>query len=111
MKNLKTFEKFINESIDIESFETEIENYIDNNSDYISPGSLCSKVEEILGKEDGSITDKTFGEGGKTRISVLYNNEEFLGVLVNDEGMLDCGPDDAKYHKQYRLNQGVLNKI
>ena len=110
MKHVKLFKSF-NESMDVDDFESQIEEYIDGNSDYLSSGSLCSKVEDLLDKEDGSITDKSSNEGGKKRISILYNNEELLGILVDEDGMLDCGLDESKYGKQYRFNQDVYNKI
>jgi len=96
MKHLQLFETYAS----LEDIAEELDNWIEDNSDYISSSSLEGKINELI--QDGEITvevdtveDKggmEYGEDWSTQvITVKFNGKDLMKVCVNSEGRYDFG--------------------
>ena len=102
MKHLQLFESYTNS----EDVAEELDNWIEDNSDYISSSSLESKINEMI--EDGEITvevetieDKggmEYGEDWSTQVvTVKLNGKDLMKVCVNSEGRYDFGKNSLMF--------------
>ena len=102
MKHLQLFESYTSS----EDVAEELDNWIEDNSDYISASSLESKINELI--EDGEITvgvDKVedkggmeYGEDWSTQVfTVKFNGKDLMKVCVNSEGRYDFGKNSLMF--------------
>ena len=102
MKHLQLFESYTSS----EDVAEELDNWIEDNSDYISSSSLESKINELI--EDGEITvevetieDKggmEYGEDWSTQVvTVRLNGKDLMKVCVNSEGRYDFGKNSLMF--------------
>jgi hypothetical protein len=96
MKHIQLFESYTNS----EDVAEELDNWIEDNSDYISASSLEGKINELIGEgkveiEVETIEDKggmEYGEDWSTQvITVKFNGKVLMKVCVNPEGRYDFG--------------------
>ena len=103
MKYLKLFESF-NEDI-----SEELDNWIEDNSDYISSSALEDKVKELLGL-DQEITSSESVEkdrGGdmysenwnKILITIKYNQKDLIKVWVNSDYRYSSGKNVISFEE------------
>jgi len=96
MKHLQLFESYASS----EDVAEELDNWIEDNSDYISASSLEGKINELI--QDGEITvevdtveDKggmEYGEDWSTQIfTVKLNGKDLMKVCVDSEGRYAFG--------------------
>ena len=97
MKHLKLFENYLNQ----EEVATELDNWIDANSDYLSASSLEDKVKELIG-DKGEITVQEdiikdeggmrYGENWNTNvITVKLNGKDLVKVCTKSDGRYAYG--------------------
>jgi hypothetical protein len=118
MKHLQLFESYTSS----EDVAEELDNWIEDNSDYISASSLEGKINELI--QDGEITvdveaieDKggmEYGEDWSTQIlTVKLNGKDLMKVCVSSEGRYDFGkntmmfkglPQDKVVYAPYSTN-------
>jgi hypothetical protein len=102
MKHLQLFESYTSS----EDVAEELDNWIEDNSDYISSSSLEGKINELI--EDGEITvevetieDKggmEYGEDWSTQVvTVRLNGKDLMKVCVNSEGRYDFGKNTLMF--------------
>ena len=97
MKHLKLFENYLNQ----EEVATELDNWIDANSDYLSASSLEDKVKELIGNmgeitvEEETIENeggKIYGENWNTKVIIVkLNEEDLVKVCTKSDGRYDYG--------------------
>ncbi len=103
MKYLKLFESF-NEDI-----SEELDNWIEDNSDYISSSALENKVKDLLGL-DQEITSSESVEkdrGGdmysenwnKILITIKYNQKDLIKVWVNNDYRYSSGKNVISFEE------------
>ncbi len=103
MKYLKLFESF-NEDI-----SEELDNWIEDNSDYISSSALENKVKDLLGL-DQEITSSESVEkdrGGdmysenwdKILITIKYNEKDLIKVWVNSDYRYSSGKNVISFEE------------
>jgi hypothetical protein len=96
MKHLQLFESYGNS----ESIAEELDNWIEENSDYINASSLERKIKDLI--QDGQITieeeeieDKggmEYGENWNIKvITVKLNGKDLMKVCVNSDGIYSFG--------------------
>ena len=102
MKHLQLFESYTSS----EDVAEELDNWIEDNSDYISSSSLEGKINELI--EDGEITVevKTIedkggmgsGEDWSTQVvTVRLNGKDLMKVCVDSEGRYDFGKNTLMF--------------
>jgi hypothetical protein len=102
MKHLQLFESYGNS----ESIAEELDNWIEENSDYINVSSLESKIKDLI--QDGQITieeeeveDKggmEYGENWNIKvIAVKLNGKDLMKVCVNSDGGYDFGKNSSMF--------------
>ena len=102
MKHLQLFESYTNS----EDVAEELNNWIEDNSDYISSSSLEGKINELI--EDGEITvevetieDKGgmgYGEDWRTQVvTARLNGKDLMKVCVDSEGRYDFGKNTLMF--------------
>ena len=97
LKYVKLFENYSNQ----EEVVTELDNWIESNSDYLSASSLEDKVKELIGNmgeitvEEETIKDEggmRYGENWNTKvITVKLNGKELVKVCTKSDGRYDYG--------------------
>ena len=97
MRHLQLFESYSN----AEDVATEIDNWIDANSDYLSASSLESKVKELVGNkgqitvEEETVVDKggmQYGENWNINvITVKLNGKDLMKVCTKSDGRYASG--------------------
>ena len=102
MKHLQLFESYTSS----EDVAEELDNWIEDNSDYISSSSLEGKINELI--QDGEITvevetieDKggmESGEDWSTQVvTVRLNGKDLMKVCVDSEGRYDFGKNTLMF--------------
>ena len=102
MKHLQLFESYTSS----EDVAEELDNWIEDNSDYISASSLEGKINELI--QDGEITvevetieDKggmEYGEDWSTQVvTVRLNGKDLMKVCVDSEGRYDFGKNTLMF--------------
>lgn len=97
MKHLQIFESYS----DAEDVATELDNWIEANSDYLSASSLEDKVKELIGNkgqitvEEETIEDKggmQYGENWNINlITVKLNGKDLMKVCTKSDGRYASG--------------------
>ena len=97
MQHLKLFENYSNQ----EEVVTELDNWIEANSEKISASDLEEKVKELIGNmgeitvEEETIKDEggmRYGENWNTKvITVKLNEEDLVKVCTKSDGRYDYG--------------------
>lgn len=97
MRHLQLFETYS----DAEDVAAELDNWIDANSDYLSPNSLLDKVQELIGDrgnltvEQETIEDKggmQYGENWNTNvITIKLNGKDLVKVCTKSDGRYAYG--------------------
>ena len=97
MQHLKLFENYSNQ----EEVVTELDNWIEANSDYLSTSSLEDKVKDLIGNmgevtvEEETIKDEggmRYGENWNTKvITVKLNGKELVKVCTKSDGRYAYG--------------------
>ena len=97
MRHLQLFETYS----DAEDVATELDNWIDANSDFLSPNSLLDKVQELIGDggnltvEQETIEDKggmQYGENWNTNvITIRLNGKDLVKVCTKSDGRYAYG--------------------
>jgi hypothetical protein len=102
MKHLQLFESYTNS----EDVAEELDNWIEDNSDYISASSLEGKINELIGEgkveiEVDTVEDKggmEYGEDWSTQVfTVKLNGKVLMKVCVNSEGRYDFGKNTMMF--------------
>ena len=104
MKYLKLFENF-----DTNDIVEELDNWIEDNSDYISKDSLERKVSELLG--DDSLTSETevvedtggskYGENWNTNvIKIKLRGKDLVKVCVSSDGRYNSGKNSLMFEDE-----------
>ena len=102
MKHLQLFESYTNS----EDVAEELNNWIEENSDYINASSLESKINDLIG--DGQITieeeeveDKggmEYGENWNIKVIIVkLNGKDLMKICVNSDGGYDFGKNSSMF--------------
>ena len=102
MKHLQLFESYTSS----EDVAEELDNWIEDNSDYISSSSLEGKINDLIGEgkveiEVETIEDKggmESGEDWSTQVvTVRLNGKDLMKVCVDSEGRYDFGKNTLMF--------------
>ena len=102
MKHLQLFESYTSS----EDVAEELDNWIEDNSDYISSSSLEGKINDLIG--DGQITieeeeveDKggmEYGEKWNIKVIIVkLNGKDLMKICVNSDGGYDFGKNSSMF--------------
>lgn len=103
MKHIQIYESFSSPDPSAE----ELDNWIEDNSDYISENSLRNKVEEMI-PDAGEITSesytiqdpggKQYGENWDTKVLVVkLDGQDLVKVCVNQNGKYNFGKNVLEF--------------
>ena len=94
MRHLQLFETYSNS----EDFATEIDEWIDSNSDYISASSLEDKVKDLI-EDKGQITvdQKTIEDKGGAQYGENWNINVITVKLDGKDLIKVCTKSDGRY--------------
>ena len=102
MKHLQLFESYTSS----EDVAEELDNWIEDNSDYISSSSLEGKINDLIGEGKVEIEVKTIedkggmgsGEDWSTQVvTVRLNGKDLMKVCVDSEGRYDFGKNTLMF--------------
>ena len=112
MKYIKLFEGFDNEDI-----QEEIDNWLEDNSDYISASALEDKLKELTGSDDIEATQTKekdaggdeYGEDWSTTvICVKHKGKDLMKVCVNSEGRYSYGMNSNMFGERFFFDKSSL---